>query len=96
MPIQRVPSRATRDLSNILAGELLTRWRLPGDGANTIEAIQAEFRAQPQIAIRSLRNRDDRAFGKAFANLPRGVRVLADVERGIERESASAARQQDA
>ena len=47
--IQSVPSRATRQMSDIVARELLAGWRLPGNGANTIEAKQAKFRTQPQI-----------------------------------------------
>ena len=70
-------------------------WRLPRDGFDTIEALQPRFRAQPQITIRRLRHRKDGALDEAFANLPRGVRVLAEIECGIQRESARAACQQE-
>ena len=66
--------------SDVIAGELLTVCRLPRDGLDTIEAEQSEFRAQPQITIRRLRHRKDGALGETFANFPRGVRVLADIE----------------
>ena len=54
------------------------------------------FRAQPEVAVGRLGNRSDKPFGKALAGLPRRVRVLTDVERGIERENARAPRQQHA
>src|SRR5262249_7780278 len=63
--------------------QILIRWRLPGDGPDAIEANQAEFRTQPEIAVGRLGNPSDGAFGKAVANLPRRVRVLTDVERRI-------------
>src|SRR5271157_3016377 len=69
-----------QEVLNKIAGELLTVWRLPRDGLDAIEAGQSGFRAQPQIAIRRLRDRKDCAFGEAFAHLPRGVRVLADIK----------------
>ncbi len=73
---------------------MLIRWRLPGDVPDTIEAKQAEFRAQPEITVGRLGNGVDGAFGKAVADLPRRVRVLADVQRRIQRERARAPRQQ--
>jgi hypothetical protein len=63
--------------------ELLTGWRLPLDLLDTIEPKQAEFRAQPKVPVLRLSNGDDRTFGKAVADLPRCVCVLADVERRI-------------
>jgi hypothetical protein len=42
--------------SNIVAREMLTRWRLPRAVANAVEAKQAEFRAEPEIAVGRLRN----------------------------------------
>ena len=95
VPIQRVPSLAASRPGDGAAREMLTRWWLPGDAAVAIEAKQAEFRAEPKIAIRSLGNRVDIAFEEPFPNGPRGVRVLADVQRWVQRENATAARQQD-
>src|SRR5215469_5930032 len=76
---------------NISGGEMLTRRRLPGDAPNAIEAKQAEFCAQPDVTVGRLSKRDDTAFGKALANPPRRVRVLADVKRGVQGRSATAA-----
>ena len=77
----KTPVARDEQASNIAAGEMLTRWRLPWDAPNAIEAKQAEFRAQPEITVGRLGNRGDRAFEKAVADRPRGVRVLIDVER---------------
>jgi hypothetical protein len=41
---------------NSAAREVLTRGRLPRNGANAIETKQAELRAQPQITVRRLRH----------------------------------------
>jgi hypothetical protein len=68
---------------NKIAGEMLARRRLPGDTPHAIKTKQTEFRAHPQIAVGRLSYGVDHAFGKAFADLPRGVRVLADVERRV-------------
>ena len=70
---------------------MLTRRWLPGDTANAIEAKQAEFRAEPEIPIGRLGNRVDVAQGEPIPDGPRRMRVLADVERGIQREAATAA-----
>ena len=75
---------------------MLIRRRLPGDRPDTIEAEQAEFRAKPKITVGRLGNRSDDAFGKALADLPRRVRVLADVQRRIQRERARARGEQEA
>ena len=74
---------------------MLTRRWLPGDTANAIEAKQAEFRAEPEIPIGCLGHRVDVAHGEPVPDGPRGVRVLVDVERGVQGESAGAARQQN-
>src|SRR5262249_16808048 len=50
---------------DLAGGKRLIRWRLPGDSPYAIEAKQAELRTQPQIAVLSLGNRADGAFGKA-------------------------------
>jgi hypothetical protein len=76
-------------------GELLSRRRLPSHCADTIEACQAELRAQPKISVGALCKRDDQAFGEAIPNLPRSVGVLADIERGIECGSGRAASQRE-
>ncbi len=74
---------------------LIRRW-LPGDGSDTIEAQQPEFRAQPEIAVGRLGDGPNGAFGKSIADFPWRVRVLADVQRRIQRERAREPRQQDA
>jgi hypothetical protein len=43
-------------VSNIVAGETLALWRLPRNVPNTIEAKQAEFRAEPEITVGCLSN----------------------------------------
>jgi len=80
--------------SNVAALELLTGGRLPLDLLDTIEPKQTEFRAQPEVPVLRLSNCDDRAFGKAIADLPRCVCVLAHVERRIQRERAALHQQQ--
>jgi hypothetical protein len=62
---------------------MLTLWGLPGDSANAIEAKQTELRAQPEVTVGSLSNRAYVAFGESVADLPRGMRVLANIERWI-------------
>jgi hypothetical protein len=52
------------------AEEMLTRWRLPRDGPNAVEAKQTEFRSEPEVAVRRLSNCPDPAFKKALANFP--------------------------
>jgi hypothetical protein len=78
---------------NLVGGQLVRR-RLPGDGPDAIEAKQAEFSTQPEITVGRLRDGVDNAFGKAVADPPRGVRVLADVKRWILRERERTPRQQ--
>jgi hypothetical protein len=70
---------------------------MPGHTPNAIEAQQAEFCAQPQITVARLRNRrDPLPLGEAFAEAPCGVRVLTDVEVGVERGRTRARQQGDA
>jgi hypothetical protein len=80
---------------NIAARELLSRRGLPGNAPNSIEAKQAELRPEPQITVGRLSDRSDEAIRNAIARRPRRVRVLADMERWIQRESKGAARQQN-
>src|SRR5262249_41690732 len=82
------PVARREKLVNRVRRELLTRWRLPRDVPDAIEPKQTKFRSQPEIPVRRLGNAVDHAFGKAFANLPRRVRVLAHVQLRIERERA--------
>jgi hypothetical protein len=72
---------------------MLTRRRLPWNTPNAIEAKQAEFSTEPEIAVACLGNRvrRDDAFEEAVADLPRSVRVLADIERWLEGGGAGAA-----
>ncbi len=72
---------------------MLIRRRLPGNAPDTVETNQAEFRTQPEITVRRLGNCVDGAFGKALADRPSFVRVLTDVERGIQRKGARARRE---
>jgi hypothetical protein len=69
---------------------MLIRWRLPGDVPDTIEAKQAEFRAQPEITVGCLSDGVDDASRKVVADPPRRVRVLADVQGRIQGERARA------
>src|SRR5437762_12112995 len=75
---------------------MLIRRRLPGDVPDTIEAKQPEIRTQPKIPVGRLGNGADDAFGKAVADPPRHVRVLADFNRRIQGERARPPRHQHA
>jgi hypothetical protein len=75
---------------------MFTGGRLPWGGPNAVEAKQAEFCAKPEITVGRLSNRVDAACEKAFADRPRFVRVLIDVERWVQGGSARAPRQEDA
>jgi hypothetical protein len=72
-----------KETSDVATGQMPTIGRLPWGGPHTIEAKQAEFRAQPEIPVLRLSNCDDRTFGKALANCPRRVRVLVDCKRRV-------------
>ena len=72
-----------QQVSDVVAGQLLTARRLPRNGANAVKAKQTKFRTQPEITVGSLGNRIYLASGKALANPPRGVGVLIDVEIGV-------------
>ena len=73
---------------DVLIGELLTRRWVPREKANAIEAKQAEFGPQPEIPIGRLGHRVDVAQGEPVPDRPRVVRVLADLQRRAQRESA--------
>jgi len=77
-----------------LARNLLPCGRLPGAALCAVEARQTELRAEPEIPIRALCHAVDVAQGEAVPDGPRGVSVLADIQRWIERLSAGAPRQQ--
>src|SRR6266699_519735 len=79
---------------NHAGGKRLIGRRLPVHVSDVIEAKQVEFRTQPEIAVGSLGNGGDDIFGKAIANLPRGVRVLTHVQRRIRRERARSRNQE--
>src|SRR6266700_2049117 len=70
--------------SNEIVGQMVTLRRLPSDIPDAIEAKQTEFGSQPEITIRRLGNGGDLSFRKPLADLPRRVRVLADVQRRIQ------------
>ena len=74
-------------------GELLTGRGLPGDSVNAIETKQAEFAAQPEIAIGRLRHREDGANGEPVPGSPRSVPVLTDIQRGTERQNGRSSEQ---
>src|SRR4029453_11849551 len=80
---------------NVIAGELAIG-RPPSDSPNAIKAQQAEFGAEPEIAIGRLCDSVNDALGEPVAHLPCGVGVLADVERGIQRIGKRAAREPNA
>jgi len=92
----KTPIARDEQASNITAGEMLTRRRLPGDCPHPIETKQAKFGTQPDITIGSLSNRRDPAFDKSISDRPGSVRILTDVERRVQRGSTRAARQQNA
>jgi len=58
------------EFANKAAGKMRIPWRLPLDSANTIKATQAEFRAQPEIAVGRLIKSPNIASSKALADLP--------------------------
>jgi len=80
---QKTPVACDEQASYIAAWEMLTRWWLPSEAPNAIEATQALTCAHPEITVWRLGNCGDRALEKAFADRPRLVRVLIDVERGV-------------
>jgi hypothetical protein len=59
---------------------MLAHWWLPRYEPNAVEANQAEFRAEPEIAVGRLSNRVYGPFEKAFADHPNAVCVLIDAE----------------
>ena len=81
--------------SDVAAGQLRSRWRVPRDAPKSIEPEQAGVRANPEIAIGRLSNGEDDAGEESVADLPRGVRVLSDVEGGVQRERTNAVPQEN-
>src|SRR4029077_7959581 len=86
----------SQDASNEVAGKMLPRRCVPGDGLHAVEAKQAELRTEPEITVGRVGEGSDCAFEKPLADGPRLVGVLTDVELGIQRESARTPRQQQA
>src|SRR5260370_11244890 len=80
---------------DLIGREMLVGRRLPGNVSDTIETEQAKLGSQPEIAVGCLGEGENGAFGKALADSPRRVRVLADVQCRIQRERAGASRQQN-
>ena len=64
-------------------GQLLTGRRLPPDEAHAVEVKETELAPQPQVAVGCLGHRGDAAQRESVTDRPRGVRVLADLERRI-------------
>src|SRR5208337_2600308 len=75
--------------------ELLTRGWWPGDTAITVETKQSEFRAEPEIPIGRLGHRVDVTEREPVPDGPRGMRVLADIERRVQRQNRSRPEQED-
>jgi hypothetical protein len=70
------------------ARQMLAIGRLPGDAAHSIEAFQAEFSAEPEVAVGRLRDRVNRTSEESLADRPSLVSILMDVEGGIQAEGA--------
>src|SRR5689334_19932697 len=69
----------------------LIRRRLPLDGPDAIDTQQAgSAGGQPEISVRRLCDALNRSFGETIAIFPRGMPILADIQRGIQRERAGA------
>src|SRR4029453_1389526 len=81
--------------SDIAAGQGRSRWRVPGDAPNSIEPEQAGVRANPEIAIGRLSDGEEDAGEESIADLPCGVRVLTDVEDGVQGERTNLVPQED-
>jgi len=77
------PIARRKQALNVVAGEMLIAGRPPRGKPDTIEPNQAEFRSEPEITVGRLSECVDDAFEKAFADRPRGVGVLINVERGV-------------
>jgi|SRR5215471_15208069 len=80
------PVASAEQAENSAGRELLTRRWLPGNGPDAIKAKQTKLGTQPEIPVGCLSDRADDAFGKAVADLPRRVRVLANVKVWIQSE----------
>src|SRR5579859_2306495 len=93
------PERAiarTEQTADVGIWERLTRRRLPRNGPDAVEPKQPQLRAEPQITVRRLTDGFDLASGKSLLSPPGSVRVLTDVERRIQGESATPKSQQHA
>ena len=96
VPIHRVPSRARANYE-CHSGRVLTRRRLPEDTVVTpSKRNKPNSRAEPEIPIGRLGHRVDAPFEEPVSDGPRGMRILADIERRIERKRSSAADQSGA
>ena len=81
---------------DVAAGQTRPRWWLPRGAPHSIEPTQAGIGADPEITIRCLRDGKGDALEEPVADLPCGVRVLADVETRVEREGTQRALQENA
>src|ERR1017187_2675314 len=72
---------------------LASGW-LPHDPANAVEANHAEFRGKPEIPVGRLSHCEDIAQGEPVPAGPRAMRILADVQRWVQRQSARRAQQE--
>src|SRR5579863_3398303 len=76
-----------------IGGKMFTRRWPPGDILDAIEARQAKCCPDPEISIRRLGGGNDAALGKAFANFPRRMCVLDDVQVRIQGQRTRTPRQ---
>src|SRR5262249_14445573 len=90
----KAPIAAGEQVDNHARRQVLIGWRFPSDDPDAVEAKQPELRTQPEIAIARLSNGVNPSFGKTFAVLPRGVSVLTDVQRRIQRDCGRRRRKQ--
>ena len=77
---------SAEEASNGRRGQRRPWWRLPRPHRDAVEAKQAGLRPEPEISVLCLCERDNLRGNEALADLPRCVCVLADVERGVQRE----------
>jgi len=78
-----------------IAGQALAGQEIPCHESYTIKPNRAELSPELKIAVGSLGNRADGALQCIVLDGPCSVRVLADVQRWIERKTPPAAPQQN-
>ena len=63
-------------------------WQRQWHRSNSVEAIHTRLRAQPKITVGRLRDGVDRPIQESVAEGPRDMRVLADIQRWIQRSKS--------